>query len=471
MAEELTVILAGRKAGTISRVSRYSDPTFTYDEEYLQTGTVPLSTRMPLAPGVASAKRLASFLEGLLPENQTTRQRWATNLAADDASPFALLSKMGWECPGAVQFARTAEVDLMLARADEFEPTSDEQIAERLTNLRLDSAAWTLPEEHWSLAGQQEKFALARRADRWYTANGSAPTTHIFKPGIGRLHHQALVEYATMRAADASGVDVAEVELTHFGDEIALVIERFDRIDVGGTVRRVHQEDFCQASGRLPANKYEAPNGPGLDDMAGIVRSWSADVRSDRWALADFIAINYVTGAPDGHSKNISLALWPGDTHIAPLYDLATAFPYEGSAYKSVAVGIGGGRDFGNVLGKHWDRAARTIGIEPEMLRHRVADLAGSFPDAFADVLAELGTGVAKELRDRAMPRLQAHVEQLTSRLDDPQDPDEDRSRRPAKRASAQPRRERGKTSQSSNIGSFRPREAPEADPIDLVGE
>ena len=51
-------------------------------------------------------------------------------------------------------------------------------------------------DEHWSLAGQQEKFALAQlfardgRAMGWAEAKGSAATTHILKPGIGRLHHQ-----------------------------------------------------------------------------------------------------------------------------------------------------------------------------------------------------------------------------------------------------------------------------------------
>jgi serine/threonine-protein kinase HipA len=33
-----------------------------------------------------------------------------------------------------------------------------------------------MPDEHWSLPGQQGKFALARRDDRWYEARGSAAT-------------------------------------------------------------------------------------------------------------------------------------------------------------------------------------------------------------------------------------------------------------------------------------------------------
>jgi serine/threonine-protein kinase HipA len=45
--------------------------------------------------------------------------------------------------------------------------------------------------------------------------------------------------------------------------------------------------------------------------------------------LADFAAINLVAGAPDGHSKNISvLVTHDGQRQVAPLYDLATGLSY-----------------------------------------------------------------------------------------------------------------------------------------------
>ena len=66
-----------------------------------------------------------------------------------------------------------------------------------------------MPGEHWSLAGQQEKFALTRLGGEWHEAKGSAATTHIVKPGIKILPHQALIEHVTMRAAAAVGVSTA----------------------------------------------------------------------------------------------------------------------------------------------------------------------------------------------------------------------------------------------------------------------
>lgn len=471
VAEELVVVLGGQVAGRITRTSVNSDPEFTYDDDYLLRGDVPLSTRLPLGPGRFKAKAVLPFIEGLIPENAETRQRWAERLSAeageavsDDA--FSLLSRMGWDCPGAVQFASPDDLDEMLARGGQVEPTSEAEIEERLRVLRDDSASWSLPDEHWSLPGQQEKFTLVRRDDGWFSATGSAATTHIIKPGIGKMHNQALVEYATMRAADQVGLDIAHVDFTYFGEEPAIVVERFDRVDVGGEIVRVHQEDFCQAAGRLPNRKYEVHGGPGLDTMARIITEHSSNPIEDRWAVGEFLAVNYIAGAPDGHAKNISLALWPDDTHVAPLYDLATSFPYDqrNPALRTVALSVGGRREFGRVLGKHWDRAANTLGLDPVRFRHSVRDLASNFPDAFADALREVERPEADEVRERALPHLQRHIDDLVARLDDPPDPGPRAVSRSPRTSS---RSDRGKTSPASNAGSFRPRTTGEVD-LDL---
>lgn len=63
-------------------------------------------------------------------------------------------------------------------------------------------ASWTRPEEHWSLGGQQEKFAMTWRAGSWHEAHGAGASTHVFKPGIRALHSQALVEYVTATPAE-----------------------------------------------------------------------------------------------------------------------------------------------------------------------------------------------------------------------------------------------------------------------------
>jgi serine/threonine-protein kinase HipA len=312
----------------------------------------------------------------------------------------------------------------MLARNDDLPEVSDAAIAARLRDLRTTGeASWTLPEEHWSLPGQQAKIALARLRDGWHEAHGSAATTHIIKPGIGRLHHQALVEHATMRAAAACGLAVANTEFVYFGEEPAIVVERYDRLVLeDDTVVRLHQEDLCSAAGRLPSRKYESDGGPGLRDMVRTVNQVATDRAAAVRAVGDFVAFNYVSGSPDGHAKNISLLLLPHETRMAPLYDLATGLPYDSKnpEFRQVAVGIGGRRKFGQVLGKHWDRAAEQLGIPAPEYRERARSLARAFPDGFSDALRSLETPEAESIRGRSIDAIATHARLVLERLDDP---------------------------------------------------
>ena len=455
----LEVVMYDQLVGQISQRSAAADPEFTYDPDYLDSASTPLAILLPLADATYKGKNVRAFLEGVLPEDPATRQRWGSRLGVSPDDTIAILSRMGWDCPGAVQFCTPDTLDEMRERARETQPVSDEEIANRLRALRTaDAASWSLPDEHWSLPGQQSKFALAHLSDGWHEAHGSAATTHIIKPGIGRLHHQALVEHATMHAARQMGLDVANTEFTRFGDgEAAIVIERYDRIVLDDdTVVRLHQEDFCSASGRLPDKKYEAHGGPSLGDLARVVSQNVDDRAVGARAVGDFAAFNYVAGAPDGHSKNISLLLLPNEIRVAPLYDLATGLPYDGSpALREVAVSIGGRRKFGQVLGKHWDRAAAALGIPAEEYRARAETMTEQFPDAFSDALVAIGTPEAEEVRVRSVDAIARHVTQIAERLDDP--PEETRqavtSGRPAAR--------RAKTTARSTPGSYAPKDQP----------
>lgn len=417
---ELLAVAYGQVMGTITQAHRSSPYVFTYRDDY--SGGLPLSTLMPIGSR-HSGKVVEAFIEGLLPEDQGTRIRWGRELGVAWDDSLALLAHMGWDAPGAVQFCAPDDLKALRARSSEMRPVTDDEIAARLRDLRnRDTASWTLPDEHWSLAGQQAKFALAGLSTGWHEALGSAATTHILKPGVGRLHHQALVEHATMRAAATLGIEVAHTEFVRFGDEeAAIVIQRYDRfVRPDDSVLRIHQEDFCSASGRLPAQKYEADHGPGLADLMRVATRNANDAEAAARAIGDFVSFNYIAGAPDGHAKNISLLLTPTNIQVAPLYDLATSLPYEGGGpMREVAIAVGGRRKFRQVLGKHWDAAAKTLRIPPEEFRQRARALADGFPDAFDDALRVVNFPEADDLRARSMEAIAGHVREVRARLDD----------------------------------------------------
>ena len=248
---------------------------------------------------------------------------------------------------------------------------------------------------------------------RWAEAKGSAPTTHIVKPGIGRLHYQALVEHATMQAAAALGVNVAKTDYVEFDGQPAIVVERFDRIQLpSGTVQRIHQEDLCQATGRMPEFKYEEDGGPTTRDMAQITRRHAHHPEPELRQLADFLLINYATAAPDGHARNVSIRILPSaDVRMAPLYDLASGLPYEKATVdRRLALAIGGERRVDRIHAGQWSRAARELGVSVEWLRDRARTMLTDFPDAFRDALAELGTAEAAGVWTRAAANITEHT-------------------------------------------------------------
>ena len=417
--DRLLVLLSGEVIGVLERGDEPTSLSFVYEPSYVATSTVALSSSLPLRQAPFPARAVLPYLRGLLPENPQTLQLWADRFGTVPADVFAMLSSMGWDCPGAVQFCREQDLQALHSREDEHIPVSDDYIAQRLRGLARQPAGWSMPQEHWSLGGQQEKFALALIGGQWHEARGSAATTHIFKPGIPHLRSQALVEHATMVAASQVGVEVARTQFLTFGDQSAIVVERFDREISGRGIRRVHQEDFCQALRRLPEAKYESRGGPTLRDMANLLRRQCDDLEAAALAVADFVAINLVAGAPDGHSKNISLIHQTAGNWVAPLYDLATGLVYDkANVEREVAVAIGGERSSSRIRAEQWRKTAKTLGLDAGDVIARVRQLAAEFPDAFERALADSAAGHdAKEVRQRSSEPIAQHCQRILAQL------------------------------------------------------
>lgn len=421
MTDRLVVLLRGEAVAdwTRNRLGQYS---FTYREAYRSTGRTPLSPALPISDTRFGHQAVAAYVEGLLPESAAVRTAWATELQTSDTA-FDLLAAMGRDCVGAVQFAPEDALDELHQRKTDYRPTTPDKIGERLAALRATGASWTLPDEHWSLPGAQEKFTLARLGDRWHEARRAGASTHIVKPGVTRLMHQAVLEFATMQVASRLGLTVAATELADFAGETAIVVTRFDRYqDTTSTVQRLHQVDFCQAVGRLPANKYEERNGPRTAELAAMLRRESARPEQDVLRFSDAVLFNYVVGAPDAHAKNFALLYSPrGEARMAPLYDLSSALAYEprsgGYDLSSVAMSIGGRRKFGQVLKKHFERHADEMNLDRVERLVRVADMASAAPGAFRSVLEGIDTPAAREVADRLLPRLQRHTQDVAQRL------------------------------------------------------
>ncbi len=117
-----------------------------------------------------------------------------------------------------------------------------------------------------SIAGAQNKLPVFWNGDRFFVpeADSFTPTNAILKPALPRLPDLHKNERFCMELARAVGLEVPDTALVSFGDNLAYVVKRYDRVETEDGIKRLHQEDFYQALGVDRVHKYEENRGPGF---------------------------------------------------------------------------------------------------------------------------------------------------------------------------------------------------------------
>ena len=389
MSGDLIVLLDGKEVGRIHSGAR-SRLTFVYGDEWRNGDRAyPLSLSMPLAAKEHGRAAVEAFLWGLLPDNERVLDRWAAKFQVSARNVFALISHVGEDCAGAVQFVTPERLEAIRSRReDQVEWLDDPDIARRLKTLRNDHAAWRLPGDtgQFSLAGAQPKTALLFQNNRWGIPSGRLPTTHILKPPTGQFDGHAENEHLCLALARQLGMPTAQSKITRFEEEIAIVIERYDRQLIGDQIIRVHQEDICQALGIMPTKKYQREGGPGATDIIQFLRTYSTDRDADIEAFVDALGFNWLIGGTDAHAKNFSLLLSGPYIRLAPLYDIASILPYEEFDIRKIklAMKIGGEYKLGQIGLRQWLKFAQETRLDAGELIGQLTFMARQLPDDVA---------------------------------------------------------------------------------------
>ena len=425
MTDRLVAVANGRLVGEIRRDAR-GRLSFEYDAAWSQDDAAyPLSLSMPLTIPDHDHDKIDPWLWGLLPDNENVLARWARRFQVSARSAFSLLRATGEDCPGAVQLVRPERASRLLAsrpgevRESRLVSESREvvwlttaEVEVRLSTLRHDNSAWRLEEDvgQFSLAGAQSKTALLLEDGRWGIPRGVTPTTHILKLPIPGFPGHCENEHLCLTLAGALGIPAARSRVSRFERETTLVIERYDRIAIGGRLARVHQEDLCQVLGLPPTRKYESEGGPGCRAIAGAIRSYCSRPGEDLRTFARSMAFNWIVGGTDAHAKNFSLLIGPaGAASLAPLYDVASTLPYPGRYVprRKLAMKIGGESRLGYVQVRHWERFAAAVGLPPDEVLEMCESLAAEIPDRFREVVA---SARSEGLDHPVIPRLEAAI-------------------------------------------------------------
>lgn len=329
MAGRLAIWLYGRHVAVVE-----SEPKgrlrLSYTDDALETyegGTPLLSLAFPLTRDRYPSGVTRAFLEGLLPEGEP-RRAIAADLDLPASDVFGLLSALGKDCAGALVIQSEDDPPPQIQTTRTAEPLSEDDLGKLVANLH----SAPLGVDHHvrlSLAGVQEKLLLTRMPDGvWGRPVEGTPSTHLLKPEIERFANTVENEAFCMRVAKRLGLNVANVETIIVDGRQVLVVERYDRlVDPDGTVRRVHQEDFCQVLGLPPDRKYEQDAGPTLARLAGVLQDVAEPAASE--TLLQALTLNVALGNCDAHGKNFSLLhTESGGLRLAPLYDLLSTRLY-----------------------------------------------------------------------------------------------------------------------------------------------
>lgn len=372
MTVELDVYLNDSLAGHLS-LDEKRRFVFRYATEWLNTpAATPLSLSLPLRATPYEDDSARPFFANLLPEAEI-RKAVARRLGISELNDFALLEAIGGECAGAVSLhpsgVRPSDVGI-------YRPVDDDELHEIVA--LLPARPFLAGEEGFrlSLAGAQNKLPVYVENNRIYLPAGSLPSSHILKPPIMDLPGTVENEAFCMMLAGRAGLLVPAVSI-YRGTDTLYMVERYDRVRDGkGKFVRLHQEDFCQALGIPPGQKYENEGGPSLADCFTLLMKHGVRPAADMKKLLMWVMFTYLTGNADAHAKNIAL-LWTDEGPVlAPFYDLLCTGVYKDLTTR-LAMKIGGENRPGWVQLRHWERMARELNVKPGMITGMLSQMAG----------------------------------------------------------------------------------------------
>jgi serine/threonine-protein kinase HipA len=370
----LPIYFEQRVVGTID-VDR-SGPSFTYDPHWTGLrGAFPISTTIPKKSERVAAETFLPWAANLLPESEQLRTLGQLlGMARTDV--IGLLSTIGGDTAGALSFSQPGRTSYLRWRPVG-NPDGLERIIEDLPNK-----PFLVGEEgvSMSLAGVQSKLAVAVDGDgRVCIPMDGSPSTHILKPDSPRLCGGVQNEAFCLTLARRMKIPTPTFTTGQAGKRTYLLVKRYDRTDVGGRWRRLHQEDYCQALGKPPSAKYESNQtgirGPTVKDMFDVTRRHMPP--TDIVRLLDMVIVNVLACNTDAHAKNYSIIIRAGGASLAPMYDVMCGEVWE-NVTKNLAQKIAGKNRGDHIEGRDWQRFARECGLNPKQVLDRVGALAKS---------------------------------------------------------------------------------------------
>ncbi len=370
-----------------------------------------LSASLPLEGDWIRGREDHRWFANLLPEGPA-REALGRSLGIGIDNDGAFLERIGGDCAGAIRIIPEGQEN---KEEYGYQPVSSENLRQ-LTESRIPfRKAAGMGLIRLSLAGAQEKWPVKWDGERIFLPVGGAPSTHIIKfPGPG-FPGLAFNEAFTTRLAGLCELPVTDAQ--PFSDWI--IVPRYDRIIEDKGIRRIHQEDFCQALGLSSHTKYQSEGGPSLADCAQLIRHRHERPAVDLQLLVRWQIFNVLAGNADGHAKNISRLLDTPGGRMAPFYDLVCTAAFEGIS-TLLAMRVGNQDKPGHIHRADWSAMAESSGIHPRLVFREIEKISSTITNTLDETahsaIIEWGQDANEPIR-RVVKIINTRLRRITTLL------------------------------------------------------
>lgn len=354
---------------------------FQYAPDWLkEKNAVPISLSLPLRDGPYSEDQARPYFTNLLPEARI-KQAITQKLGISEGNDFSLLEAIGGECAGAISILPEEKEP---SENGIYTPITQDEL-ENMTLHSLESPMILGPrkqhEIRLSLAGAQSKIPLYIDNGKLFLPKGAFSSSHILKPPMPGFKGSVENEAFCMTIAEKINLGVPKIFILP-GKIPFYVVSRFDREPLHETtkqkqaltLKRLHQEDFCQAMSVLPEMKYESEGGPGLSQCFQLITQYSSQPLLDQLRLLRWVVFNQLIGNADAHAKNLSILYHNNNVELAPFYDLMCTRIYP-KLTSNAAMTIGGEKRLDWIWHRHWEKLGQDCNIKLKLIIETVNEV------------------------------------------------------------------------------------------------
>lgn len=411
--KQLSVRLNGIHVGVLEQTQTGS-MIFTYDASATQA----VSIGMPIREEPYGEHQSEAYFGGLLPESDIVRKIIGKKYGVSHNNNFSLLKVIGYDCAGAIScYDMDEPIIPQLSFPLTTRVVTENELYQHIKELPQRPLFLGVDGLRLLLAGAQDKAAVCLVDNQIALAENGCPTTHILKPTSPYFEGLAENEYFCLRVAKQIGLTVPHIQLRQIKDITFLLIERYDRRIKNKHVERIHQEDFCQALGKLSSKKYQNEGGPSLKNCFDILKN-TTQPAIDRNQLASALVFNFLIGNMDAHGKNFSLLHYSqSNIRLAPLYDIVCTRAYSKLSSK-MAMKIGSKYDVDNLFPRHWEQLCKDISYRYLAMKDMIEEQSALILEAAIkerDILTATGFNIS--IIDKVISTIEKNIQQTLGKF------------------------------------------------------